>query len=114
VSKIKNIIIAVLSTTATILALVVWFGYRLLMHNKELSNAERFLSQAPHEQRQKVLRDLEVKQGTFEETARSLRDEVEKETKSEIINRFKSAFGVADSEHSDVRPSGTNAEPGTE
>lgn len=100
-AKLKDIIITVLTTVAVSLALATFFLYKALTHQRELRDAKTFLESAPHSRKKEILDALDVKRGTFEETAQRLRDEVEKETKNEIINRFKKAFGVADDLSSD-------------
>lgn len=96
-NKIKSVVIAVLTVLAVALGTAVFILYKLFTHERELNDARTFLSSAPYEARREVLRGLDVKQGTFEETAHSLRDEIEKETKNEIITNFKKAFGVSPS-----------------
>lgn len=95
-NKVKDVIITVLVGLAVGLGTVAFLLYKLFMHERELRDARSFVQSAPNAQKNEVLKALDVKGNTVEEKAHSLREEVEKETKNEIINSFKKAFGVAD------------------
>lgn len=93
-SNLKNILITILSTLAVVLGTAVFVLWKLFMHEKELENAHEFMQSAPRREREEVLDAFEAKRQTYDDTVRALRDEVEKETKREVIDGFKKAFGV--------------------
>jgi hypothetical protein len=92
--SIKNILITALSTLAVVLGTALFILWKLFMHEKELENAHTFMQSAPRREREEVLEAFSAKRQTYDETVRALRDEVEKETKREVIDGFKKAFGV--------------------
>lgn len=91
---IKNTIIKVLSGLAIALGTAAFILWKLFMHEKNRRDAQLFVQNTPHAERDAVLRAFEAERDTLDETVDALRDEVEKETKREVIDGFKKAFGV--------------------
>lgn len=75
----------------------VFIAWKVATHWKNLKDAQAFVTADPRDipGKAQVMQDLGVAGKTFEEKAQSLREEVEAQTKEEIIYAFKKAFGVA-------------------
>lgn len=93
-SKLKDVTMGVLSGIAVALGTVVFFAIYLFMHRQEKEDARDFVENAPDYHREEVLKGLGAKRESHEETIEALTHEVEKQTKEEVINGFKKAFGV--------------------
>jgi hypothetical protein len=100
--KVKTIVVSVVSGIAVALALVTFYVLRFFLHGWERANAEDFMQNAPSHHRETVLEDLGAKRETYEQTVDALTHEVEQQTKEEIVEGFKRAFGVRPNVHPDA------------
>lgn len=91
---IKDTLVKVLGGIAVGVGTVVFVVWKVLTHRQNRRDAEIFVHNTPRAERDRVIEDLGARRRTHDETVEALRDEVESETKREVIDGFKKAFGV--------------------
>lgn len=90
----KKYLTAFLSGLAVMLGLGVFIVYKIVKHNENKHYAELFLKANKDNVKQKILDDLQLQEIEFEKQVKELTAIHEQNDKEEIINAFKSAFGV--------------------
>lgn len=107
---IRDTVIKVLGGVAVALGTAVFVLWKLFTHERNRRDAEIFVHNTPRAERDKVVEDLGAKRAGHDETVEALRDEVESETKREVIDGFKKAFGVKPAVGADDDDSGGTGE----
>ena len=93
----KKYLITFLSGLAVALGLGTFIIYKVIKHNENKHYAELFLKSPEDNMKKKILEDLQLQETDFNKKVKELTHIHEQDSKEEIINAFKNAFGVASS-----------------
>ncbi len=91
----KKYIITFLSGLAVALGMITFVVYKLIKHNENKHYAKMFLESPEDNLKKKILEDLQLQETDFNKKVEELTYIHEQDSKEEIINAFKNAFGVS-------------------
>ena len=90
----KKYLISFLSFVAVALGTALFVIWKLYKHKENLFDAKEFLKLESSLMKEGIIKGLNLKETEFEKQALEIRTLHEKQTKKEVIDAFKEAFGV--------------------